>query len=106
MDRSNVIYLVSETWTADQYGVMRAKQEERKVFCQVDSVTLSEWSEGGRIGLNPEYRMRMFSPEYQGERLLKYNGILYTIYRTYRGRNDTIDLYVERRHGNVEDSQE
>lgn len=100
MDRSNVIYLVSETFTPDAYGVMIPALTERKVFCQVDSVTLSEWSEGGRIGLNPEFRMRMFSPEYRGEQLLKYNGILYTIYRSYRGRDDTIDLYVERKHGN------
>lgn len=104
MDRSNVIYLISETWTPDQYGVMKAKHTERKVYCDVTSVTLSEWSEGGRIGLNPEYRMSMFSPDYHGEEILKYNGILYTIYRSYRGRNETIDLYVERRHGNGEDS--
>ena len=102
MDRSSVIYLIAKTWAADDYGVMQSTQTERKVYCRVDSVTLTEWSEGGRIGLNPEYRMRMFAPEYHGEELLKYNGIVYTIYRTYRTRNDSIDLYVERKHGNGE----
>lgn len=104
MDRSSIIYLISEKWTPDQYGVMRVTHTERKVYCDVTSVTLTEWSEGGRIGLNPEYRMRMFSPEYHGEQVLKYKGILYTIYRTYLARNESIELYVERRHGNGEDS--
>ena len=106
MDRSKVIYLIAETFTPDTYRVLRPGQTERKVYCQVDSVTLSEWSEGGRIGLNPEYRMRMFAPEYQGEQLLKYNNVVYQIYRTYRSRDDSIDLYVQRRQGNKENGTE
>ena len=106
MDRSSVIYLIAETYEADDFGVLQPTQSERKVYCDVTSVTLNEWSEGGRIGLNPEYRMRMFAPEYHGEQLLKYNNVVYAIYRTYRGRDETIDLYVERRHGNAEESQE
>lgn len=106
MDRSKVIYLISETFTPDTYRVLRPERTERKVYCQVDSVTLSEWVEGGRIGLNPEYRMRMFAPEYNGEQLLKYNDVVYQIYRTYLARNDSIDLYVQRRQGNIEPENE
>lgn len=102
MDRSSVIYLVSETFAPNTYKVMIPTKNERKVYCQVDSVTLTEWSEGGRLGLNPEFRMRLFAPEYHGESLLKYNGVMYQIYRTYRGRNDVIDLYVQKRQGNIE----
>lgn len=102
MDRSKVIYLIAETYTPDTYHVLRPSQTLHKVYCQVDSVTLSEWSEGSRYGLNPEYRMRMFAPEYKGEQLLKYNGDVYQIYRTYRSRDDSIDLYVQRRQGNKE----
>lgn len=97
MDRSTVIYLVSEVVQSDEYGVQRTTQTKRKVFCDVTSVSLTEWSEGGRLGLNPEYRIRMFSPDYKGEQLLIYNDRMYTIYRTYLGRNEVIDLYVQRR---------
>lgn len=72
---------------------------ERKVFCEVDSVTMSEFFEGGRSGLTPEYRMRLFAPEYKGEQLLRYNNELYSIYRTYVPRNDVIELYVEKKKG-------
>lgn len=99
MDRSDVIELIAETYTSDEYGVQIAQETKREVFCAVSSVSLSEWSEGGRIGLNPEYRMTMFEPDYEGEEVLEYNGVRYSVYRTYHGRNDTIDLYVERRQG-------
>lgn len=101
MDRSNTCYLVAETRTQDIYGVQQVTQTEREVFCNVSSVTQREWFEGGRIGLNPEYRMTMFQYDYAGEQLLKYNGIIYTIYRTFVTDNDEIELYVQRKQGNV-----
>ena len=99
MDRSTPIYLVAQTYTADDAGIISATAEERLVFANTTSVSLAEWTEGARIGLNPEIRFTMFEPDYQGEEILKYDGKYYTIYRTYHGRNDTIDLYCERRNG-------
>ena len=99
MDRSNVIKLLSTTKTQDQFGVWRETITEREVFCQVDSVTASEFFNGGRNGLNPEYRMTMFGGDYAGETMLIYDGKTYSIYRTYQRRDDTIELYVERKGG-------
>ena len=99
MDRSDICYLVEETTTKDIYGVQRVTTKERAVYCHVDSVTRDEWYDGGRNGLNPEYRLTMFSYDYNGEKVLKYNDVLYTIYRTYKSLNDVIELYVERRKG-------
>ena len=99
MDRSDIITLLAETKTQNAYGVWVTTLSNRDVFCQVDSVTRAEFFEGGRNGLNPEYRMTMFAGDYQGERLLIYNQSTYSVYRTYQGRNDTIELYVERKGG-------
>lgn len=99
MDRSNVITLIGEAFTKNEYGVQIQTETRREVYCNVTSVSLSEWSEGGRLGLNPEFRMTMFAPDYLGEKVLEFNGVRYAIYRTYYGRNDTLDLYVERRSG-------
>lgn len=100
MDKSNVCYLITETQTQDAYGVMQPTQEERMVYCNVTSVTQREWFEGGRIGLNPEYRITMFAYDYEGEQLLKLNDVIYTIYRTYITNTDDIELYVQRKTGN------
>ena len=99
MDRSTPIYLVAQTYTADNAAIITAETVERMVFANITSVSLSEWTEGARIGLNPELRFTMFAPDYQGEEILKYDGMYYSIYRTYHGRNDTIDLYCERKNG-------
>lgn len=93
---------MTETVTQDQYGIVQTSLTEKKVYCQVTSVSASEWFDGGRNGLNPEYRMTMFKYDYSGENIVKYNDVLYTVYRTYETRNDFIELYVERREGNIE----
>lgn len=99
MDRSSVIYLVDEVNVLGNAGVFETTTTERKVFCQVESVSLSEWSEGGRNGLNPQYRMTMLKAEYNGEEVLRYKGTQYAIYRTYEEKGDYIELYVEKRKG-------
>lgn len=99
MDRSNVIYLISSVNSQDALGVWKKVNVKRKVYCQVESVSQSEWFEGGRNGLNPQYRMTMFRYDYNGEEVLEYDGTSYFIYRTYIGKNDTIELYVEKRKG-------
>lgn len=105
MDRSTPIKLLATQKSQNDYGVWGETQTSRDVFCQVESVTRAEFFEGGRNGLNPEFRMSMFSGDYNGERLLMYNGNTYSIYRTFIAKNDIIELYVERKGGTNGGSQ-
>lgn len=100
MRGSNVAYLVTETYTRNVYGVMERTETERKVYCRITSVSGSEWFEGGRNGINPEYRVVMFRYDYEGENIMKIDGTYYTVYRTYQGTSDSIELYLEKRKGN------
>lgn len=99
MDRSDEIKLITESWAEDTYGVLQPTETTKTVFCDVGSVTGSEIAEFGRNGINPELRMTMFRYDYGGQRIVEYNGDRYSVYRTYFARNDTIELYVERRGG-------
>ena len=100
MDRSDIVTLISSTEEQDEYGVLQETNlSGRDVPCQVESVTRAEFFEGGRNGLNPEFRIKMFFGNYNGEKTLLYHGRIYAIYRTYIGRNDIIELYVERKGG-------
>lgn len=94
-----VITLVKETYTQDDYGVWKPTKSEKDVFCKVESVTRAEFFGGGRNGLNPEYRFTMFSGDYEGEAVCIYNGLPYSIYRTYHAKMDEIELYVQRKGG-------
>ena len=109
MDRSDIIYLIDETYTYDAIGQRVPERKARMVYCQISSVTGSEWFTGGQIGLRPEYRLIIFRHDYSGEEIANIGGELscgtveggtdYTIYRTYERNNDELELYVEKRTG-------
>lgn len=99
MDRSNIVTLLKATHAQDANGIWQETLTKRDVYCQVDSVTRNEFFEAGRNGLNPEFRVTMFYYDYDGERLLQYDGKTYSVYRTYHSRTDIIELYVERTGG-------
>ena len=99
MDRSEVLTLVSTDRAQDAYGVWRESEELRDVFCQVDSVTRAEYFEGGRNGLNPEFRFSLFAGDYNDERTLVFRGRRYGVYRVFFGRDDVVELYAERKGG-------
>lgn len=92
------ITLVKETNTRDSVGMNVTQLTERNVLCEVLSVTRQEFFEGGRNGMNPEYEMIVFADDYEDERIVKYKGNTYGVYRTYRS-GDYMELYVERKAG-------
>lgn len=100
MNRSAVAYLITESFLQNDYGVYERTTEKKKVYVDVTSVTAQEWFEGGRNGLNPQFRFTMFSHDYSGEQIIEYKGIQYSIYRTYLRKADLIELYAEKRKGN------
>ena len=104
MDRSDVITLIEIAQTQDDYGRWIKAESARDVYVQVDSISLTEFYEAGRNGLNPEFRFRLFFDDYNGETECLYNGARYSIYRTYKTRNDLIELYVERKGGTNENN--
>lgn len=100
MNKTTVAYLITEAYVQNVYGVIERTETERKVYCYVTSVSGSEWFEGGRNGINPEYRAIMFRHDYQGENLMRIGETVYTVYRTYESAQDQIELYLEKRKGN------
>lgn len=99
MDRSKVLTLIGITYTADSIGQQVPKETRRDVFCNLSSVSASEWFDAGRAGLNAEHRATMFAYDYKGETIAELDGVRYGVYRTYLGKNETIELYLERKAG-------
>jgi len=67
MDRSNVLNLISTTYTTDSLKQKVKVETARPVFCNLRSVSRSEWQAAGQLGLKPELVATMFAPDYQGE---------------------------------------
>ena len=96
----DILTLITTKNELDDYGVMREQLKEKTVYCQVNSVTRSEFFGGGRNGLNPEFKFTMFAADYCDEAICTFHGKSYAIYRTYRvPDSDTIELYAERQGG-------
>ena len=95
---SDVVTLITQVVTTDAYGNEVKTETERTVFCEVDSITQSEFYAAADTELNPEYRFTVFFADYEGESVLKYHGNRYAVYRTYR-TGDDLELYVERKIG-------
>lgn len=99
MDRSNVIDLIQVTRTQDSIGQYIDTEIKKQVYCDVRSVSRSEWFDAGRDGLQPSFVFTMFRHDYSGEKIVEYAGNRYGIYRTYVGRNEQIELYAEEKGG-------
>lgn len=94
-----VIQLLSTTFEKNAYGVDVPTETPRQVFCQVDSVTRTEFFNGGRNGLNPAWKFTLPAVNYNGEDTVIYEGKPYGVYRTYYAGGDELELYVERKGG-------
>lgn len=96
----DVLVLLSETMTKNEYGINVPTITRTEVFCEVHSVTRAEVFEGGRNGLNPQFQFTIFNGDYNGESIVEYQERTYSIYRTYQvPGTDYIELYVERKVG-------
>lgn len=100
MDRSDVVKLISFTTSRDARGAEHKSKQYRQVFCEVASVSSAEFFRAHQNNLNAQFQFKMFRYDYEGEKLLEYEGNEYSIYRTHRPKNtDDIELYVERKAG-------
>ena len=106
MDRSVAFYLLSASYSQDSIGQWVKTIEKRQVFGQVSSVTANEFFAGGQNGYKPDIRITMFAYDYQGEDDLELDGKIYTVYRTYFARTDTVELYCERRVGDIPEAED
>ena len=76
------------------------------VYVRPASVYQAEFYNAAQLGLRPSLRLHLACrADYQGEKVLTYEGETYTVIRTdWKGKGDGIDLVLEHRVGTeVED---
>lgn len=111
MHKSIAFGLVAESYTVDAIGQRVPVLIRRRVLGRTDSVSRAEWSAAGQQGLQPALVIHMFGPDYNGEKIAHLwdrQGRVqaYGIYRTYSGRNDDLELYLEYKPGDKLDDAE
>ena len=95
------IELITITTEKDNLNqVVEKLRTSATVMAEIDSVTQSEFYEAGRLGLQPDFRATIYDFEYTDEPIVKWNGKLYSVYRTYYINGaDRVELYCTERGG-------
>lgn len=98
---NDVIKLIAEVESIDEYGDTVVTRSERVIYAQVKSVGQSEFYQAQAVGIKPEIKFVIADYlDYQNEELLKYTDLKgveeeYKIIRTYR-QNNTLELVCKR----------
>lgn len=100
MTHEGVVTLETPVYDRGPLGqFVQVGTESREVFCEIGSITQSEWSAAGQMGLKPEMRITIWADEYGGAEAAVLDGVRYSIYRTYQAGPDKIELYLTRKVG-------
>lgn len=97
---TDVLTLITQTISTDTYGNEVATENDNEVYCEVDSITQTEFYAAANTEIQPEYRFTVFFGDYGGQAVVEYHGVRYAIYRTYRA-GDYMELYAERKIGGI-----
>lgn len=98
---NEIIILISENKTVDEYGDTIVTETERTVFAELKSIGQSEFYQAQAVGLKPEIKFVLPDfLEYNNEKKLKYAPFnaeeeVYTVIRTYRNNNE-LELVCKR----------
>lgn len=100
----DMMLLVKTAYERDAAGNMKPKEIKRAVFCQVNSVTRSEFYAAAQADMHPEYMFILSHfKDYEGEKFIKYTdwlGTEHTLYvtRVYRvPGTDRLEINAEER---------
>lgn len=95
MDKHETIKLLEPRFRVTAIGQrIQDGYTEKEVYAKKTSISQSEFFTAGQSGMRPDCRFDVYSFEYDGQKNLSHNEIVYTIYRTYvNGEN--IELYCE-----------
>jgi len=96
---------VGPTVTYDDYGNENRVYTDREVYAIPRGVYQSEFYNAAQIGLHPSITFTLTNREdYEGEKLLEYDGKLYAVIRAdWTAQRDAISLVCEERVGLSED---
>ena len=94
-----IAYLIGYTVTLNDYKQEVKTETLSPIFAIKESISRAEFYNGGKAGLQPEFRLTTAIIDYNGELEVELDGVRYGIYRTYNVSQDYIELYCEKKGG-------
>lgn len=94
-----IAFLIGCTVNLNDYKQEVKTETRSQIFAKKESVSRSEFYNGGKAGLQPEFKLTTAIIDYNGELEVELDGVRYGIYRTYNVSQDYIELYCEKKGG-------
>lgn len=94
-----IAYLIGYAYTMNVRKQQTKTETRTQIFAKKESVSRAEFYNGGKAGLQPEFRLTTAIIDYNGELEVELDGLRYGIYRTYNVSKDYIELYCEKKGG-------
>lgn len=100
----DLIYLVQQTYTADEIGQQVPRETMVPVLARIQSLNRSEWMQAGEKGLQAEFVAITAFVNYSGETIVQIgtgdSAKRYAVYRIYHAYDsDEVELYLEKKVG-------
>jgi SPP1 family predicted phage head-tail adaptor len=94
------IVLIKQTFIEDEIGNQIPIETRKKVLAGIKSVRASEFYSAAATRNNPEIVFQIHQFEYNSEEIVEFEGVRYSVIRTYSSNFKEIELTCERVIGN------
>ncbi len=85
---NDIAYLCEEKTSYDAVGNTVETLTKNQVFVKPKSIKMTEFYQAAEVGLKPDFTLVLADYyDYNGEKLVEYNGTLFDVLRTYRKDN-------------------
>lgn len=96
MTYDHELTLISQTITEDDIGNQIPVETETIILCGLKSLVRSEFYSAATTGLKPEIVFVVHGYEYNGQQIVKFEGVRYRVIRTYATDFEEVELTCER----------
>lgn len=93
------VTLIKESYTKNADRANVRQETRRDILCRVQSVSRGEFYSAAQAGLDAAYVFITHPLNYDGEKIVEYQGIRYGVTRTYQSTPDRLEIYVSLKVG-------
>lgn len=94
--RTEELTLIKKTFESDLIGNQIEKTQESIVFCEVKSISRTEFYQAAQSGMKPQAAFIIYGFEYDNQESVRHNGIEYKVIKTYKINDNDLELTCEK----------
>lgn len=95
MTKVRAVKLIKQAEALDELNQPTQIETTREIVAELRSISRAEYFQGRQGGLVPDLSFLLSVFDYDGEKLIEYDGKRYAVYRIYETDDNNIELYAQ-----------